>query len=115
MARGRWKDFRDKYGFSYGDNVRPVDLKARDAIVAILNKELEGRGITVIPYDRPGLHNYCLLLVLPNPGGKQSHSQLLKAFMKSTDSIEVPLPDDIGKRTDEIVAQAYRQVGLVSP
>jgi hypothetical protein len=114
MPRGLWKDFRDKYGFSDGDKVCPVDLSARDRIVAILNKELKGRGITALAYDRLGLHNYCLLLVLPNPGGKTSRSQLLKHFVKDTNSMEIPLPPYIAKRTEEIVAQAYEEVGWVS-
>jgi hypothetical protein len=75
MARGLWDDFRGKYGFSDGEKVRPIDLKARDTD-------------TVVAYDRPGLHNYCLLLVLPNPGGKQSRSQLLRRFVKDPHSVE---------------------------
>jgi hypothetical protein len=66
MQYGTWSDFISKYGFSDGDLVKDPDVKARNRIVAMLNQTLKGRGITPVAYDRPGLHNYCLVCLIPD-------------------------------------------------
>lgn len=106
---GTWTDFSSKHGFDDGDKVTDLDVQARNRIVAVLNVELKGHGVTAVGYDRPGLHNYCLILILPNPDSA-SPGKLRKRFFKEPDFHEVPLPDTTAKRIEEIIAAAYERV-----
>ena len=71
MAIGSWDDFTSKYGFSDGETVENRDFRARKHLVRMLNKLPAMKGLRAIEYDRPGVHNPCLVIVLPNPEGKK--------------------------------------------
>lgn len=109
IPHGTWTDFTSKYGFDDGGSVTDLDLRARNWIVAMLNVELKGRGITAVGYDRPGLHNPCVILILPN-SDNASPRKLRSRFLKEPDFHEVALPNSIAERVGEIIAQAYKQV-----
>jgi hypothetical protein len=113
MTHGRWRDFTNKYGFEDGEALNDGDYQARDKIVQILNETLKNRGITAVVYDRPGLHNSCLILLLPNKNSEPPEA-LLERFLKEEDFNEVALPDDIANQAEEIVAKAYKQVAKSS-
>ena len=61
-----WDDFRDKHGFQGGDAIPKGVEIYRTVYVRYLNALLKhlGSGIRVIAYNRPGLHNYCLIRVV---------------------------------------------------
>jgi hypothetical protein len=106
MRYGTWSDFTSKYGFGDGDLVKKRDVKARNRIVAMLNEALNGRGITAVAYDRSGLHDYCLVLILPNRNAAPPQKLLERSL--SGHLQEVQLPPDIEIET--IIKKAYRQV-----
>lgn len=62
-----WEDFNSKYGFSDGDATPPDAVAQREVYVTILNALAEklNSAVRVAKYDRPGMHNYCLILTIP--------------------------------------------------
>ncbi len=59
-----WEDMQSKWGFSDG-NAIPDGIEAyRTVYVQTVNRLAEQLGSTVraVAYDRPGVHNWCLLL-----------------------------------------------------
>lgn len=67
MARGRWSDFTNKCGFGGGDLSEVRDFNARDLIVNKLNELL--KKYVAISYDRPGMHNSCLIVIFEQRKG----------------------------------------------
>lgn len=61
-----WDQMRDKYGFDEGSNIPPHAYALREVYVKVLNALLEKRGskTRVAVFDRPGLHNGCLINVV---------------------------------------------------
>lgn len=59
-----WEDMRSKYGFNYGQEIPPDAEKCREVYVKVVNALAEklGSKIRVEEYNRPGFHNYCLIL-----------------------------------------------------
>src|SRR5271165_5628815 len=70
MATGTWDDFTDKYGFRDGASVGPRDFEARSTLVEVLNDHaaMKAAGLQALEYDRPGLHNPCLVVVVKGQG-----------------------------------------------
>ena len=66
---------------------------------------VKGAGVRAIPWDRPGFHNSCMILILPNPDGK-GDAELLAAWQAGKLE-EVELPQSVAELTTEIIAEAY--------
>jgi hypothetical protein len=56
-----YEEMRDKYGFNEGATVPEGIEKVRKKIIDLINKELNGSLIKAYPYDRMGIHNWCLI------------------------------------------------------
>lgn len=62
-----WDQMQSKWGFADGDAVPRDAHAAREVYVAGVNRLAErfGSRWRVGAYDRPGLHNHCLVVTLP--------------------------------------------------
>jgi hypothetical protein len=105
MATGTWDDFTDKYGFRDGASVEPRDFEARSTLVAVLNDHaaMKAAGLQALEYDRPGLHNPCLVVVVK---GHKSAVELLTSWLAG-EIKEEQLPDEMELEIFELVADAY--------
>ncbi len=110
MAFGSWQDFTSKWGFNEGASAESRDYEARASTVAELNEMpgVKAAKIRMVEYDRPGLHNSCLILTLPNPTDG-SDAELLAAW-KTHELEEVELPAAVLEQVDEIIAGAYESL-----
>ncbi len=107
MATGTREDFSDKYGFSDGASVEQRDFDARARLVEMLNghEVMKSAGLRALEYDRPGLHNPCLVVVVE--GQPKSTEELLKLWLAG-EIKEVPLlPDELELTISELAAEAY--------
>jgi len=106
MATGTWDDFTDKYGFRDGASVEPRDFEARSTLVAVLNDHaaMKAAGLQALEYDRPGLHNPCLVVVVK--GQDKSAVELLTSWLAG-EIKEGQLPDEMELEIFELVADAY--------
>ena len=59
-----WDDMQNKYGFSDGEAVPDGAEVYRAVYIRAVNALAEQLGSTVraVAYDRPGVHNWCLIL-----------------------------------------------------
>jgi hypothetical protein len=59
-----WQDMESRYGFGGGESVPPDAYESREVYVRTMNRllELHESGVRLIAYDRPGMHNECLIL-----------------------------------------------------
>lgn len=59
-----WNEMNDKYGFGDGESVPEDAIACRIVYVKALNALLAKHqsGVRVVVYDRPGCHNFCLVL-----------------------------------------------------
>jgi hypothetical protein len=62
-----YEEMCSKYGFSYGDSIPAGIEHYRRVYVAAINRVAAklGSNFRVIPYDRQGMHNWCLVVVIP--------------------------------------------------
>jgi hypothetical protein len=106
MATGTWDDFTDKYGFRDGASVEPRDFEARSTLVEVLNDHaaMKAAGLQALEYDRPGLHNPCLVVVVK--GQDKSAVELLTSWLAG-EIKEEQLPDEMELEIFELVADAY--------
>jgi hypothetical protein len=106
MATGTWDDFTDKYGFRDGASAEPRDFEARSTLVEVLNDHaaMKAAGLQALEYDRPGLHNPCLLVVVIGQG--KSAVELLTSWL-SGEIEEAPLPEELELEISGLVAEAY--------
>ena len=106
MATGTCDDFTDKYGFRDGASVEPRDFEARSTLVEMLNDHaaMKAARLQAFEYDRPGLHNPCLLVVVKGQG--KSAAELLTSW-RAGEIEEAPLPDELEPEISELVAEAY--------
>ncbi len=106
MATGTWDDFTDKYGFCDGASVEPRDFEARSTLVEVLNDHgaMKVAGLRFLEYDRPGLHNPCLLVVVESRA--KSNMELLRSWLAG-EVEEALLPDELELSISELVAEAY--------
>jgi hypothetical protein len=107
MATGTWDDFTDKYGFRDGASVESRDFEARSTLVEVLNDHgaMKAAGLQALEYDRPGLHNPCLLIVVKGHG--KSAAKLLSSWLAGEIETE-SLPDELEIEISELVAEAYQ-------
>ena len=112
MARGTWNDFTTKYGFDDGAQTEGRDYRARDAIVEALNNlpAFKEGNIRAVGYDRPGMHNSCLILLLDMGSGDMTDEELTKRYLTNEDIHEVDLPEG-DYELEEIIAEAYAVAG----
>jgi len=106
MATGTWDDFTDKYGFCDGASVEPRDFEAGATLVEVLNNHaaMKAAGLQAFEYDRPGLHNPCLFVVVKGQG--RSAAELLTSWQAGGIEAE-QLPDELELEISELVAEAY--------
>ena len=107
MATGTWDDFTDKYGFRDGASAEPRDFEARSTLVEVLNAHaaMKSAGLQALEYDRPGLHNPCLVVVVK--GQDKSAVELLTSWLAG-EIEQAPLPDELELEISEVVAEAYQ-------
>ncbi len=114
MARGSWyNDFTEKWGFNDGGSVEQRDFDAREILIAKLNSlaEFKANNIRAVAFDRPGVHNPCLVILLPNPDGKPDDQLLADWIANKIGSVQLPEGDyDV----EELVCQAYEQLEVES-
>lgn len=62
-----WSDMVDKYGFQDGENIPTGIEKYRSVYIQAINKlaKKHNSAIRLIAYDRPGMHNWCMVLFVP--------------------------------------------------
>lgn len=101
-----WDDMLDKYGFADGEAVpdgaevyRAVYIRA----VNVLAEQL-GSGVRAVAYDRPGVHNWCLVL-FHRFSDLEAQGICVYALHVETDAAEV--------EPDEAMDEAIRQAHLV--
>ncbi len=58
-----WTDMTDKFGFGDGDAEPPDAQLCREVYVRVVNAlaEREGSSVRVAKFDRPGMHNGCMV------------------------------------------------------
>lgn len=113
MARGTWDDFTDKWGFSDGNSVEQRDFDARATIISKLNglPEFKASNVRAVAYDRPGVHNPCLIILLPNPDGKPDNQLLADWIANKIESVQLPEGDyDI----EELIYDSYEELEIES-
>jgi len=110
MARGLWEDFRSKWGFNDGAMTDARDYEARDKLCEMLNarEEMKAAGVRAIPFDRPGVHNGCMIIVLPDT--LVSRTKSWRRSGATIRSEEAGLPDDLEMDVDELICEAYAAV-----
>jgi len=115
MARGAWDDFTSKWGFSEGLLVEEADYQVRDLICQKLNEHpaIRAGNSRAVPWNRPGVHNSCMILHFPNPDGKTDEA-LVKAWQNGQleecslpDLSDPDFPDD---GLEELIGEAYDEV-----
>ena len=106
MATGTWEDFTSKYGFGDGASVEPRDFEARAKLAEMLNdhEAMKAAGLRALEYDRPGLHNPCLVVVVE--GRSKSDTELLKSWLAGEIG-KARLPHELELAISELVAEAY--------
>ena len=108
-----WEDFTDKAGFSDGGSVGEIDFRARRRLVQLINEHPASKAakITAVEFDRPGMHNVCLICILPNPKGLKPKTLLSR--WDAGELQEAELPDEINEESGvihDLIAQAYDEV-----
>jgi len=111
MARGTWADFASKFGFRDGETVEERDEKARSLVIVKLNSlpEFNQNRIRAVAYNRPGVHNWCLIILLPNPGNKTDDQLLNEWTANKIESTQLP---DGNYDVEQIVEEAYHELDL---
>lgn len=107
MAIGTWEDFTSKYGFDDGETIEERDFRARKRLVGMLNKLPEMKGFRALEFDRVGVHNPCLIVLLPNPEGRSDRR--LQADWEVGKVGTCGLPDAVEDKVYELVEKAYRK------
>lgn len=62
-----WEEMNNKYGFGDG-SAYPAGVELyRDVYLKTVNKLAENRNsdLRIVPFDRGGVHNFCLWMVVP--------------------------------------------------
>ena len=104
MASATWDDFTSKWGFHEGGRLKAQDFEARSTLVTMINDHpaMQVAQLRAVEYDRPGLHNPCMIVVLPTRG--QPDDELLRLWFEQEISNE-GLPGDV--EIDDLIAAAY--------
>ncbi len=112
MAQGIWEDFTEKFGFGDGASTEDRDFRARDILIRTLNQqpEMKAAGVRTVAYDRPGVHNGCMILVGKNIEGMPD-DKFLEAVLE-TDEVELP---EMAAEIAELIAEAYAEADQPAP
>lgn len=107
MARGRWEDFADKYGFNDGDSVDTLDFAARHFLVKALNynRVMQEKGLRAVAYQFAGVHNGARILILENKGRVRGKSVVRDDLPKGTKVLS--LPDELNNEIIDLVDASY--------
>lgn len=107
MARGRWEDFTDKYGFNDGDSVDTLDFAARDFLVGKLNQNpvMRGNKLRAVAYNFAGVHNGARILILRDEGPIRGKSSIEGELPEGTKVLE--LPEELRDIVDDLVDGSY--------
>lgn len=107
MSRGTFEDFTDKYGFEDGESIEPRDYQARDAICRGLNKLLKKH--VVVPFDRSGMHNSCMILIFERREGWKDAKYLTgKVEPKQHADLSADLPDEF--EIADLIDECYDEI-----
>lgn len=105
-----YEDMQTKAGFSDGEDVPSNAWSARTLYITALNHVAKERGsnVRVVAYDRPGMHNPCLMIHVTAPmldeiGGDpdRSHPEVFDVMQKHGVSVQV-FPDEGFREAEEI-------------
>ena len=104
MASATWDDFTSKFGFNEGSTLEEQDFEARSALVEMLNEHpaMRSSQLRAVEYDRPGMHNPCMIVILPARG--QPDDELRRLWFQHEISNQ-GLPDSV--EIDELIGAAY--------
>lgn len=107
MARGRWEDFADKYGFNDGDSVDTLDFAARHFLVRALNhnRVMRGKGLRAVAYEFAGVHNGARILILKDEGRVRGRSIVRDDLPEGAKVLS--LPDELKNEVGDLVDASY--------
>lgn len=114
MAIAQWKDFQNKYGFRDGATVEKRDFRARDRLCQILNALPEMKGVLAVGYDRPGVHNPCLII----PFDRRPDLTKPEAYIEAWNKDEIDARGDVPPSVydhymmSDLVEAAYGRMAL---
>lgn len=94
-----WDEMQDKFGFSDGSSIPPDARVCRELYVRVINRLCEKRGLPIRAesYDRPGLHNWCMIVMRNLNGHRNEWADVF------TEALEMQLDDYI--RVEVTVAE----------
>jgi len=113
MAIGTWDDFTEKFGFEDGDSLEERDFVARKYLVQMLNVHPAMKGRRAFAFDRPGVHNSCLIIIVRCPKSK-STKQIAEEWENNLGknppdtTLECDLPDKVEEDINVMIAKAYQ-------
>jgi len=121
MARGSIYDFTNKYGFSGGESLEGRDFRARDKLVELFNENqgFKDNQYRAVPFDRPGMHNACLILFVgPEAEGKSDEEVISLLGRREMQELAqgvalsalVPDEQEIIDTEHDLITQAYDSV-----
>ena len=89
---GSWDDFCQKYGFGDGDLLEQRDFEARSTLVHLLNQApgMQKAKLRAVEYDRPGMHNSCLVIILPAEEGLDDKGLLARWLRNEVNEVGLP-------------------------
>lgn len=107
MARGKWEDFSDKYGFNDGDSVDTLDFAARDFLAKRLNEHpvMREKKLRAVAYDFAGVHNGARILVVKDEGPAQGKSRMEGDLPEGVTVVE--LPEELEGPVEDLVDASY--------
>ena len=83
----------DKHGFGDGEQEPPDAWASREVYVTVLNAlaRKEGSAVTVKAYDRPGMHNGCMLVFVGKPEDTNScdPDAAMRRALSKADSLDL--------------------------
>jgi hypothetical protein len=117
MARGRWEDFKDKYGFNDGDSVDTLDFAARDFLVRRLNQNpvMKAEKLRALAHRFAGVHNGARILILRDKGPTKAKSSARDDLLEVIEPVE--LPEELENVIGDLVDASYDEAwdALITP
>lgn len=100
-----WEEMNDKYGFGDG-SAYPAGIELyRDVYLKTVNKLAENRNseLRIVPFDRGGVHNYCLWMVVPKEWFEKEYlpKQKKNKQWEGVDFYDLPDPNAPEPQPDE--------------
>ena len=102
-----WSEMRTKYGFNDGDSIPDGIEEYRTVYIEVLNAlaEESGSDYRVVPFDRSGMHNFCLILIV-----KKDTYDDLSSIIETT--YEDDAIDEILEKAQGMELDAYVEVNV---